>query len=93
MPIYEYRCQCGASLEALESVGARRERCGELCPHAGRAAPAAITSASLPPPGTGLVERVLSAPGIRGDGHEAQAPSFNPVRRANRPGCDCESDG
>jgi len=31
MPIYEYRCQCGDRFEALERVGAVRERCGELC--------------------------------------------------------------
>lgn len=87
MPIYEYRCECGATLEALEPMGTRRERCGELCT---RKAKCAI------PPGTGQLERILSATGIRGDGREAKAPVFDPVRQQNRPGgCeDCDvSDG
>ncbi len=86
MPIYEYVCECGASLEALEPVGARREHCAELCRR--------FQAKQSPAIGQGRVERVLSAPGIRGDGHEAKEPSFDPVRRANRPGCDdCSSDG
>ncbi len=87
MPIYEYRCECGAVLEALEPVGACRRQCGELCrsAHAAPSAPIAV--------GTGRVERVLSAPRIRGDGHEAKEPVFSPVQRANRPGCeDCQGD-
>lgn len=80
MPIYEYRCECGAVLESLERVGAVRERCGDLCP-AGRERR-----------GEGRLVRLLSAPGIRGDGKEAAEPAFDPVKRANRPYCDdCES--
>jgi hypothetical protein len=77
MPIYEYRCECGALLEALERVGAVRSRCGDLC----------IRGAG-PEHGLGRVERVLSSPGIRGDGREAKEPTFDPVKRARRPGCD-----
>jgi predicted nucleic acid-binding Zn ribbon protein len=84
MPIYEYRCECGATLEALEPMGTRRERCGELCSRKAR---------SAIPPGSGHLERILSATGIRGDGREAKAPVFDPVRQQNRPGgCeDCDS--
>lgn len=84
MPIYEYRCECGATLEALESMGSRRQTCGELC--AQRKKTVAV--------GTGRVERLLSAAGIRGDGREARAPVFDPVRQQNRPGgCeDCSLD-
>lgn len=83
MPIYEYRCECGAVLESLERVGAVRERCGDLC---------VASSPGSPARGEGRVARVLSAPGIRGDGKEAREPSFSPVRRSRRPGCDdCES--
>jgi hypothetical protein len=86
MPIYEYVCECGSALEALEPVGAQRTSCAELCRR-----PPKLTKPAI---GQGLVERVMSAPGIRGDGHEAKEPTFNPVRRANRPGCeDCDSDG
>lgn len=85
MPIYEYICECGASLEALESVGSVRSCCGELCRRPAEAEKPAL--------GEGRVDRVLSAPGIRGDGREAKEPTFNPVRRANRPGCeDCDQD-
>jgi predicted nucleic acid-binding Zn ribbon protein len=88
MPIYEYRCECGATLESLESVGSTRSRCGELCPGAARP-----TGATLPAVGAGQLERLLSAPGIRGDGHEAKEQVFDPVKRANRPGCDdCSCD-
>jgi len=87
MPIYEYRCECGATFEVLERVGAQRERCCEDCPRT-RAA------AGMPLVGEGRVERLLSAPGIRGDGREAKEPTFDPVKRANRPGCeDCNHDG
>lgn len=86
MPIYEYRCECGATLESLEAVGSTRALCSELCRHA------ASEKTSIPK-GMGRLERLLSAPGIRGDGHEAKAPVFDPVKRANRPGCDdCDSD-
>ncbi len=83
MPIYEYRCECGVVLEALERMGAVRERCGELC------------AAATEPPARGLgrVERILSSSGIRGDGHEAKEAVFNPVARARRPGCDDCGDG
>ena len=85
MPIYEYRCECGATLESLEPVGSRRETCGELCPQQKRPGRAASAWA----PGTGRLERLLSASGIRGDGREARAPVFDPVRQQNRPGgCD-----
>jgi hypothetical protein len=80
MPIYEYRCECGALLESLEKIGTVRGRCGELCVHA--------------PPRDGVVERILSSPKIRGDGREAQESSFSPGQRSNRPGGadDCGDD-
>jgi hypothetical protein len=71
VPIYEYRCECGALLESIEKVGTVRERCGELCPHH---------------KGDGRVERVLSSPMIRGDGREAKETTFDPAKRSNRPG-------
>jgi hypothetical protein len=80
MPIYEYRCECGALFESLEKMGTVRERCGELCVGAG----------SSPPRGEGRVERVFSSGLIRGDGREAQEPTFDPCRRSNRPGGPCE---
>jgi hypothetical protein len=93
MPIYEYRCECGATLESLESVGSTRSRCGELCLGAERPQ-AKADAADLPAAGEGHLERLLSAPGIRGDGHEAKEQVFDPVKRANRPGCDdCSCDG
>lgn len=86
MPIYEYECECGAALESLESVGAVRTHCGDLCRR-----PALK---SEPAKGEGQVHRILSAPGIRGDGREAREAVFDPVKRANRPGCeDCDADG
>ena len=89
MPIYEYRCECGATLESIESVGSQRALCSELCVGPSRAAAAAV----LPAIGEGRVERLLSVSGIRGDGHEAKEQVFDPVKRANRPGCDdCGSD-
>ena len=84
MPIYEYRCECGAWLESLEKVGTVRERCGELC-----------TNATPPPArGEGRVERALSRPMIRGDGREAKEATFDPHKRSNRPGNadDCGDD-
>lgn len=86
MPIYEYRCECGVTLESLESVGSTRVLCSELCKQA-------ASEKSPIQKGLGRLERLLSAPGIRGDGHEAKEPVFDPVKRANRPGCDdCGSD-
>jgi hypothetical protein len=77
MPIYEYRCECGALLESLEKVGTTRERCGELC-------------TAQPPRGDGRCERVFSTGQIRGDGREAQPPSFDPCKRSGRPGGGCD---
>ncbi len=80
MPIYQYRCECGALLEALEKMGALRECCGELCTapnHGG---------------GQGRVERILSATMIRGDGREAEEPAFDPCQRSKRPGGGCRGD-
>ena len=62
------------------SVGTRREKCGELCTHEG----------SAPARGEGKVERVFSTGMIRGDGREAKEPTFDPVKRANRPGGGCD---
>ena len=94
MPIYEYRCECGATLESIESVGSIRVLCSELCKQAAPAGSAhARGSLKSIPKGQGRVERLLSAAGIRGDGHEAKEPIFDPVKRANRPGCeDCSCD-
>jgi hypothetical protein len=76
MPIYEYRCECGATLEAIEKIGAKRERCGELCTkHA--------------PPGDGAVERVISGSMLRGDGREAKEPTVDVHKRAGRRFDDC----
>lgn len=88
MPIYEYRCECGVTIESLESVGSTRALCSELCKQ-----PAQKGAAASIRKGQGRLERLLSAPGIRGDGHEAKEPVFDPVKRANRPGCDdCSCD-
>ncbi len=93
MPIYEYRCECGATLEVLERVGVKRERCLEDCQRSAKSA-AAVAVANAIAVGEGRVERILSAPGIRGDGREAKEPTFDPVKRSNRPGCeDCNHDG
>jgi hypothetical protein len=78
MPIYEYRCECGALLESIERVGASRDRCGELC------------AADRDPKGEGRVERVFSTGMIRGDGREAKEPTFDPCKRSNRPGGGCD---
>ena len=75
MPLYEYLCECGEVLEALEAVGAARATCGELCPHA--------------PGRGGAVERMFSTGLLRGTGHEAKAPTFDPCKRSRRPGDDC----
>lgn len=95
MPIYEYECECGARFESLESMGSSRTLCGEDCKRperAGRAAEAgAATPRPLPERGQGAVHRLLSSVGIRGAGHDAKPKVFDPVARANRPGCeDCD---
>jgi predicted nucleic acid-binding Zn ribbon protein len=82
MPIYEYRCECGARLETLERVGEVRERCGDLCRN----------RAAAPAHGEGRVERQLSVGMIRGDGREAKEPTFDPCARSNRPGGGCGGD-
>lgn len=82
MPIYEYRCECGARLESLERVGAVRERCGELC----------VNGKGAPAHGEGHVEKQLSTGMIRGDGREAKEPVFDPCKRSNRPGGGCGGD-
>ena len=80
MPIYEYRCECGARLESIERVGAVRATCGELCAREGAQK------------GAGAVERVLSATMIRGDGREAKEAVVDPCKRSNRPGGGCGGD-
>ncbi len=82
MPIYEYRCECGAWFESLERIGAVRARCGELC----------ANRATAPARGEGHVERQLSTGMIRGDGREAKEPVFDPCKRSNRPGGGCGGD-
>lgn len=83
MPIYEYQCECGARFESLESMGSTRTLCGEDCRRSDRR--------TQPERGQGTVQRLLSAAGIRGTGHEAKPKVFDPVARANRPGCeDCD---
>jgi hypothetical protein len=80
MPIYEYRCECGACLESLERVGTERKLCGELCTATGRER------------GEGRVERLFSGGMIRGDGREAKEPVIDPCKRSNRPGGGCGGD-
>ena len=80
MPIYEYSCECGQRLEAIEKMGAVRERCGELC--CGQV----IESMK----GNGKVERLFSSGLLRGDGREAVEPSFDPCKRSGRPGGGCD---
>jgi hypothetical protein len=82
MPIYEYRCECGAKLESLERVGAVRERCGELCSN----------RHATPLHGEGHVSRQFSTGMIRGDGREAKEPVIDPCKRSNRPGGGCGGD-
>jgi predicted nucleic acid-binding Zn ribbon protein len=76
MPIYEYRCECGALLEAIEKVGEQRALCGELCTR-------------TPPTGDGRLERVLSGGALRGTGNEAKAPTVDVHKRAGRKWDDC----
>jgi hypothetical protein len=92
MPIYEYRCECGAHLESLERVGATRERCGDLCVRA--AGTASVTATVVPPlqPGEGRVEKQFSTGMIRGDGREAKEAVFDPCKQSNRPGGGCDGD-
>jgi hypothetical protein len=91
MPIYEYRCECGATFESLESFNTTRASCAELCQQ--KVPAAAAPPGRAIPVGQGRIERLISATGIRGTGHEAKAPVFDPVKRANRPGCDdCGAD-
>ncbi|MBL9007377.1 MAG: hypothetical protein JNJ46_24175 [Myxococcales bacterium] len=95
MPIYEYECECGARFESLESMGSMRTLCGEDCRRsdAANAADGARVQAerALPARGQGTVHRILSSVGIRGAGHDAKPKVFDPVARANRPGCeDCD---
>jgi hypothetical protein len=78
MPIYEYRCECGARLESLEKVGAPRAKCAELCTKTGSKS------------GEGAVERMMSGTMIRGDGREAKEVVIDPCKRSNRPGGGCE---
>ena len=76
MPIYEYRCECGAVLETIDKVGETRVTCGELCTkHA--------------PPGAGKVERLFSTGQVRGDGREAKAETVDVHKRAGRKFDDC----
>jgi hypothetical protein len=82
MPIYEYRCECGARLESLERIGAVRDRCGELC----------VNRAAAPSHGEGHVERQFSTGMIRGDGREAKEAVFDPCKQSNRPGGGCGGD-
>jgi hypothetical protein len=88
MPIYEYRCECGASLESLERVGSVRERCAELCARAN----ANPDGNGTPARGEGHIERQFSTGMIRGDGREAKEPVFDPCKRSNRPGGGCGGD-
>ncbi len=81
MPIYEYQCECGATLESFEKVGTPRERCGDLCAQKGGCRLAR---------GEGQVQRLFSTGMIRGDGKEAREPVFDPCKRSNRPGGGCE---
>jgi hypothetical protein len=82
MPIYEYNCECGARLESLERVGTVRERCGDLC----------VNRAAAPLAGEGHIERQFSTGMIRGDGREAQEPTFDPCKKSNRPGGGCDGN-
>ncbi len=83
MPIYEYRCECGARLESIERVGTVREQCGDLC------APPKATKLAH---GSGRIERIFSTGMIRGDGREAKEPTFDPCKKSNRPGGGCGGD-
>lgn len=76
MPIYEYRCECGAVLETIEKMGAKRATCGELCK-------------KHDPPGDGKVERLFSTGEVRGDGGEAKEPGVDLKKRSGRWWDDC----
>jgi hypothetical protein len=76
MPIYEYRCECGAVLESLDKMGECRATCGDLCTQA-------------PPRGDGKLERVMSGTLVRGDGREASPPTVDVHKRAGRRFDDC----
>jgi hypothetical protein len=96
MPIYEYRCECGATLESIERVGAVREHCGELCERnmAGELCErgASERKAATPATGEGRVERLFSAGIFRGDGRETKQTVIDPCKRSNRPGGGCGDD-
>ncbi|MSP59044.1 MAG: hypothetical protein EXR72_01665 [Myxococcales bacterium] len=77
MPIYEYQCECGEVVEAIERVGTERATCGELCKR-------------LPPTGDGKVSRLFSGSTLRGTGHEAKEPAVDVHKRARRPWDDCK---
>lgn len=79
MPLYQYRCECGASFESLERIGAVRETCEGAC----------VAAADHALREHGHVERVISGSAIRGDGREAKEPTFDPCARSNRPGGPC----
>ncbi len=83
MPIYEYQCECGATLESFEKVGSPLSQCGELC---------AQRAGCPTKKGDGKVERLFSTGMIRGDGKEAREPVFDPCKRSNRPGGGCDGN-
>jgi hypothetical protein len=87
MPIYEYRCECGATLESIERVGAVRELCGEICERK-----VGERKAATPATGEGRVERLFSAGIFRGDGRETKQTVIDPCKRSNRPGGGCGDD-
>ena len=79
MPLYEYQCDCGATLEILDRVGSERTQCGEEC----------SKQKSDPSYGKGALMRQYSAGQIRGDSRQASEPNFDPCKRSGRPvGCD-----
>jgi len=82
MPIYEYRCECGARLESLEKIGEPRSACGDLCVRE--------AGCTTPCQGGGHVERLFSGTMIRGDGREAKEAVIDPCKRSNRPGGGCD---
>ena len=76
MPIYEYRCECGAQFEAIEKLGTARTVCGEEC-------------VARPARGDGKVERIPVGAALRGVGHDASEPSVDLRKRAGRWWDDC----
>ncbi len=80
MPIYEYRCECGAVVESLERMGTVRTECAELC----------VNAAAAPAKGLGRVERTFSSgmiPRRRARGERADVRSLQalqPTRRTLR---------